>query len=74
MNKFTVRDLFLALAAHSAQDLQTLLSQLSSACSDFGLAISLKKTIVLSQVTYIPPSIKFDGKDIKNVKKKLCIP
>ena len=68
---FTVRDLLFAddaaLVAHSAQDLQTLLSQFSSACSDFGLTISLKKTKVLSQGTYIPPSIKIDGKDIKNV-------
>ena len=32
-----------ALVAHSAQDLQTLLNQFSSACSDFGLTISLKK-------------------------------
>ena len=57
-----------ALVAHSAQDLQTLLSQFASACSDFGLTISLKKTKVLSQGTDIPPSIKIDGKDIENVK------
>ena len=44
VKNFTVRDLlFAALVAHSAQDLQTLLSQFSSACSDFGLTISLKK-------------------------------
>ena len=70
---FTVRDLLCAddaaLVAHSAQDLQTLLSQFSSAFSDFGLTISLRKTKVLSQWTYIPPWIKIDGKDIENVKK-----
>ena len=72
LKTFTVRDLLFAddaaLVAHSAQDLQTLLSQFSSACSDFGLTISLKKTKVLSQGTDIPPSIKIDGKDIENVK------
>ena len=72
LKNFTVRDLLFAddaaLVAHSAQDLQTLLNQFSSACSDFGLTISLKKTKVLSQGTDIPPSIKIDGKDIENVK------
>ena len=33
-----------ALVAHSAQDLQTLLNQFSSACSDFFFTTSLKKT------------------------------
>ena len=40
-----------ALVANSTQDLQTLLNQFSSACSDFGLTISLKKTKVLGQGT-----------------------
>ena len=60
-----------ALVAHSAQDLHTLLSQFSIACSNFGLTISLKKTKILSQEKDIPPSIKIDGKDIENVKKKV---
>ena len=62
-----------ALVAHSAQDTQTLLSQFSSACSDFGLTVSLKKTKVLSQESDIPPSIKIDGKDFENVKNFLYI-
>ena len=69
---FTVRDLLFgdhtALVAHSAQALETLLSQFSSACSDLGVTISLKITKVLSQVTDTPPSIKINGKDIENVK------
>ena len=44
---FTVRYLLFAvdaaLVAHSAQNLQTLLSQFSSACLDLGLTISLRK-------------------------------
>ena len=46
VKNFTVGDLpFVddaALVSHSAQDLQTLLSLFSSACSDFDLTISLK--------------------------------
>ena len=53
--------------AHSAQDLQTVLNQFSSACSNFGLTISLKKTKILSQGTNVLPSIKINCKDIENV-------
>ena len=71
LKKITIRDLLFAddaaLVAHSAQDLQTLLNQFSSACSDFGLTISLKKTKILSQGTNILPSIKINCKDIENV-------
>ena len=71
LKKVTIRDLLFAddaaLVAHSAQDLQTLLNQFSSACSDFGLTISLKKTKILSQGTNILPSIKINCKDIENV-------
>ena len=46
VKNFTMPDLLFAddaaLVAHCAQDLQTLLSKFSSACSDFGLTISLK--------------------------------
>ena len=42
-------------------------TQFSSACSDFGLTISLKKTKVLSQGTNILPPIMINCKDIKNV-------
>ena len=42
----TIRDLLIAddaaLVAHSVKDLQTLLNQFSSACSDFGLTLRLK--------------------------------
>ena len=69
----TICDLFFAddaaLVAHSAQDLQTLMNQFSSACSDFGLTISFKKIKFLSQGKEILPSIKINSKDIEKVKK-----
>ena len=72
VNKITVRDMLFAddaaLVAHSAQDLQTLLNQFSSACLEFGLTISLKKTKILSQGTDIPPTIKIKDKYIESVK------
>ena len=47
VKKITIRDLLFAddaaLVAHTAQDLQTLLDQFSSACTEFGLTISVKK-------------------------------
>ena len=73
VKNFTVRDVLFAddgaLVGHYAQDLQTLLSQFSSVCSDFGITISVKKTKVLSQGTYIQPSIKINDKYIKIVNK-----
>ena len=57
----TIRDLLFAddaaFVAHSAKDLQTLLSQFSAACSDFGLTLRLKKTKVLNQGTDIFSSV-----------------
>ena len=71
LKKVTIRDFLFAddaaLVAHSAIDLQTQLNQFSSACSDFGLSISLKKTKILSQGTNVLPSIKINCKDIENV-------
>ena len=57
-----------ALLAHSDQDQHTLLSLFSSASSDFGKTISIKKTKVLNQGTYIQPSININDNDIENVK------
>ena len=45
----------------------------SSACSDFGFTISLKKTYVLSQGTDISPTIKYEDKYIENVKNFVYI-
>ena len=45
----------------------------SSACSDFGLTVSLKKTKVLSQGKYILLTIKLDDMYIENVNNFVYI-
>ena len=66
VKQITVRELLFAddaaLVAHSAQDLQTLLSHFLSAYSDYGFTISLKKFKILSQGTDIPPIINNGNK------------
>ncbi|KAL1250633.1 hypothetical protein QQF64_018429 [Cirrhinus molitorella] len=49
-----------AVATHTQEELQLLMSRFSKACKDFGLTISLKKTNVLSQYTATPPAITVD--------------
>ena len=48
---------YAALVAHSQEQLQTLMDQLSNACTDFKLTISLKKTNIMGQGVENPPSI-----------------
>lgn len=52
-----------ALATHCEHALQSLITKFSSACSDFGLTISLKKT----QDATSPPNIKIGDHPIKIV-------
>ena len=71
VKNITVQDLLFvdnaALVAHSAQDLQTKLNHFSTACSDFGLTISLKNTKVLSQGADIP-TIKINDNRVRAQK------
>ena len=46
-----------AVIAHSAEELQQLITRFSEASRDFGLTISLKKTKVMGQDVDLPPSI-----------------
>ena len=72
-----VRDLLYAddcdLVSDSLQDMQTLMSRLSASCKEFGLSISLDKTVVMFQpapgVPYTAPSIYVDGVKLKVVEK-----
>ena len=59
------------LVAHSEEDMQLIMTLLSSACKAFGLTISLKKTVVMYSpppgVPYMEPNIFVDGKRLKVV-------
>jgi len=63
-----------ALAAHSEDDLQSMVHLFSTACKDFGLTISLKKTQVLVQDTrrdaeVAKPNISIDNTILDVVKE-----
>jgi len=58
-----------ALAAHSEADLQALCTAFASACKEFGMTISLKKTVVMAQPTSLSPSIFIDGTKLEVVDK-----
>lgn len=65
VRKTTIRDMLFAddaaVAAHTEYDLQQLMDQLSHACCDFGLTISLTKTNVLGQELNTPPVITINN-------------
>ncbi|KAL8621446.1 hypothetical protein ACOMHN_048245 [Nucella lapillus] len=56
--------LFADDAAHSAEDLQQLMTHFSNACQDFGLSISLKKTQVMGQDVDSPPAISINDHEL----------
>ena len=56
-----------ALASHTEDSLQQLVSQFSHACKEFGFTISLEKTNVMAQGTDHPPTITIDGHELKAV-------
>ena len=53
-----------AVTAHSAEDLQQLLTRFSDACQDFRLTISLKKTQVMGQDTDSAPAISINDHEL----------
>ena len=63
-----MRDFFFAddaaVTAHSAEDLQQLMTRFSKAYQDFGLTISLKKTQVMRQDVDSPPSISISSNEL----------
>ena len=60
-----------ALVAHTEEDLQVIMDRFATACSSYGLTISLKKTEVMLQPppghNYIPPSITISGTKLNAV-------
>ena len=53
-----------AVTAHSAEDLQQLMTRFSNACFDFGLTISLKKTQVMGQDVDSPTAIGINDHEL----------
>jgi len=66
-----IRDLLFAddaaFAAHSAADLQKLLDVFSNACTEFGLTISLKKTVIMVQGTNEDVSFHIGNRQLETV-------
>ena len=64
VHQILVRDLLFAddaaVVAHSEQDLQGQMDKISTACKEFGLTISIKKTEVMVQGTESTPEIKLN--------------
>ena len=57
-----------AFVSHTEEGLQSLINDFSSACKDFGLTISIKKTEVMAQDTPSAPTICIDNKALSNVE------
>jgi hypothetical protein len=53
------------ITPHSVEDLSTLMTRFSDACQDFGLAISLKNTQVMSQNLDHPPKIRISNHQLE---------
>ncbi|KYO48149.1 hypothetical protein Y1Q_0001952 [Alligator mississippiensis] len=56
-----------ALVSNSAGELQIMMNKLSEACMEFGVAISIKKTVVMLQGTNTPPKIYVNNETLDSV-------
>ena len=67
-----IRDLLFAddaaLTSHSEEGLQRLVDNLSAACKEFGLTISLKKTNIMAQGVDSPPTITIGDTQLEAVE------
>ena len=67
-----IRDLLFAddaaLTSHSEEGLQHLVDNLSTACKEFGLTISLKKTNIMAQGVDSPPTITIGDTQLEAVE------
>jgi len=57
------------LVVHSEVHLQNLCERFAKACNDFSMTINLKKTVVMSLRTSIPPRILINGSPLNVVDK-----
>ena len=60
-------------SSHTEEGLQRLIDNMSRACKEFGVTISIKKTEVLCQMTPNEPEITIDGKTLSNVNSFKCL-
>ena len=58
-----------APVAHSEVHLQNLCERFAKACNDFSITMNLKKTVVMSLETSIPPRILTNGSPLNVVDK-----
>uniref|UniRef100_H3A800 Reverse transcriptase domain-containing protein n=1 Tax=Latimeria chalumnae TaxID=7897 RepID=H3A800_LATCH len=56
-----------AFVSNSPDELQNMMNKFSDACTEFGLVISIKKTVVMSQGTNISPKIYVNNEALDNV-------
>ncbi|CAM2106165.1 unnamed protein product [Caretta caretta] len=72
-NRFTILGDFNAcvddpgFVSNSSDELQVTMNKLSDACTNLGMVINNKKTVVMSQGTKIPPKIHVNNKTLDNV-------
>ncbi len=58
-----------AFVAHTEQDIQEMCNYFAAACTEFGLTISLSKTVVMAQNVPAPPHVTINGTVLSIVEK-----
>jgi hypothetical protein len=58
-----------AFVAHTEQEIQEMCNSFAAACTEFGLTISLKKTVVMAQNVPAPPHVTINGTVLSVVEK-----
>ncbi len=58
-----------AFVAHTEQEIQEMCNYFATACTEFGLTISLSKTVVMAQNVPVPPHVTINGTVLSVVEK-----
>ncbi len=58
-----------AFVAHTEQEIQEMCNSFAAACTEFGLTISLSKTVVMAQNVPAPPHVTINGTVLSVVEK-----
>lgn len=56
-----------ALVSNSLDELQIMMNKFSDACIKFGIAIHIKKTVVMSQGTNVPPKLYVNNEALDSI-------